>query len=175
MPFSVGQAQMARAMDPYMRVARTVTDAIVAKTPLMSMRLLPKRDRWGEPIVNPTALGGAALTAIHERAVNTDPVNQAMDDLGIRLGVPERKIRNIDLTDEEYDDYSRLAGRMTKMRLDQIVRSPDWQRMNNPTKHELFTMTFRMNRDAAANMVLAKHQRILVDAHNLQVKKRTGG
>ena len=56
-PFSVAMSQMARNLDPYTRQARTLTDAIVAKTPLLSQELLPRRDIWGELATEPLRPG----------------------------------------------------------------------------------------------------------------------
>jgi hypothetical protein len=92
----------------------------------MSETLFPRRDVWGEEIPNPQALGAAGLTAIYMTRISNDPVNRAMLDLGIAPAKVEKKIRNVELTEQEYDDFARLSGRMAKMRLDTIVKSADW-------------------------------------------------
>jgi hypothetical protein len=158
-PFSVGTAQMSRAMDPYTRQARNVVDQIRAKTP-WSTDLLPRRDVWGDEVPNLPALGGRAVSAIYMQRVNSDPVNQAMLDLGIHPGSPPRKIRNVDLTDQQYDDFSRLAGRMLKQRLDVIVRSPDWQTWPNHVRHEAFNEVQRQTLESARGIVMMKYPQI---------------
>lgn len=163
-PFSVGMAQMARAGDPYSRQARTVMDAIKQKIPGMSETLLPRRDIWGEPMPNKEALGAAGFSAIYQQRMSHDPVNLAMLDLGINPGQVARKIRNIDLTDEEFDDFARIAGRMTKMRLDQIVRSPNWQSWPPHVRHDVIQETMRQSREAARGMMLMKFPHIVRDA-----------
>jgi hypothetical protein len=59
--------------------------------------------------------------------ISNDPVDRAMLDLGIAPAKVERKIRNVELTEQEYDDFARLSGRFAKMRLDMIVKFADWQ------------------------------------------------
>lgn len=163
-PYSVGMAQMARASDPYSRQARTIMDAVRAKIPGMSEGLLPRRDIWGEPMPNREALIAKGLTAIYESKMSTDPVNLAMVNLGIGPAQPERKIRNVQLTDQEYDDYSRIAGRMTKGRLDVIVRSPDFVRWPATTQHDVIEQVIRECREASRGVIMAKYPHIAKDA-----------
>lgn len=52
-----------------------------------------------------------------------------MEMVRLRIGktpVP-RKIRNQTLSDQEYDEYARLAGQMTKKALNGYINSPHWR------------------------------------------------
>ena len=170
-PFSVGSAQIARAMDPYSRQARTTMDAIKNKIPGMSETLLPRRDIWGEPIANKEAMGGKGVTAVYAVQMSKDPVNQAMVELGIHPAPVKRSIRNVDLTDEQYDDYARIAGRMTKQRLDVFVNSPDFARLPNFEKVKLIEATVTANREAAAGMLMMKNPSIAQQAYKQKMEQ----
>lgn len=159
-PYSVGMAQMSRAADPYSRQARTVMDSIKAKVPGLSESLFPRRDIWGEPMPNREAVVGKGITAMYETQISNDPVNAAMTQLGISPAQPQRKIRNQQLTDQQYDDYSRIAGRMAKMRLDVIVRSPDFQSWPPFVRHDVMKETITQSRETARNMILMKYPSI---------------
>jgi hypothetical protein len=163
-PYSVGMAQLARATDPYSRQARTVMDAIKAKVPGESEDLFPRRDVWGEPMVNPDALIAAGVTSIYERRMSTDPVNLALLALGIAPAFLERKIRNVQLDDGQYDDFQRLAGRMTKQRLDVIVSSPDFQSWPSHVRADVITETIRQSREAARGVLMMKYPQIITQA-----------
>lgn len=173
-PYSVGSAQIARAMDPYSRQARTVMDSIKAKIPGMSETLYPRRDLWGEPMPNRDALLGKGLTAIYETAVSNDPVNKALLNLGISPSQIERKIRNVPLTDQQYDDFSRIAGRMTKMRLDSIVKSPDFQTWPDPIRRDVITEVVNQSREAARGVMLMKNPAIVTAATQARLAKING-
>ena len=173
-PYSVGMAQMARASDPYSRQARTIMDAIKQKIPGLSETLLPRRDIWGEPIPNSDALIAPGITAIYARKMSTDPVNLAMISLGIAPAQPERSIRNVKLTDEQYDDFARVAGRSTKMQLDRIVRNPDFQSWPPATKHEVIEEVLRQSREAARGWMMMRYPEIPRQAAQMQVQRRTG-
>ena len=172
-PFSVGMSQMARAQDPYSRQARTVLDAIRAKTPGLSQDLLPKRDIWGEPMRHDVA-GVPGLSAIYETQVSRDPVNLAMLQLGISPAQVPRKIRNVDLADQQYDDFSRLAGRMAKMRLDAIVKSPQFQTFPDHVRHDVIVETIKQSRESARGVMMMKNPSIMRQATEDKMSRLRG-
>lgn len=170
-PFSVGMAQIARASDPFARETRTVMDAILAKVPGMSETLFPRRDVWGEPIPSRDALIAAGVTAIYAQQISRDPVNLAMEQLGVYPAQIERRIRNVPLTEAEYDDYSRLAGRMAKLRLDTIVRSPDFAQWSAHAKHDVMADMIAKCREAAIGVMFGIYPRIAAEATKVRAQK----
>ena len=173
-PFSVGMQQMARAADPYSRQARNVVDAIRAKIPGQSEFLLPRRDIWGQPIPNNPAVIASGVTAIYEQQISHDPVNIAMLALGIAPAPVDRKIRGITLNDQQYDDYARIAGRMTKMRLNTIVNSPDWRTWEPGYQANIIDEVIRQSRETAAGIVMMKYPTIPEAAARLKLAKFEG-
>jgi len=178
-PFSVGMGQIGRAQDPYQRDVRTMIDAIRNKIPghldgYFGNELPVRRDIWGEPLPSREALGGAGISAIYEQKINVDPVNQAMFKVRVFPGAVERKIRNIELTPDQYDDYQRIAGRVAKMRLDQVVISPFFQQRTPSEQHDIMTEIIRGCRTAATEQMLHKYPNIAADATQAkQLKKQT--
>jgi hypothetical protein len=140
---------------------------------MLSQELLPRRDIWGEPLPSREGLGGD-LTAIWEQRVNQDPVNQTLLRLGIHVARVERKIRNVELTPQQYDDWSRLAGRLAKLRMNAIVQSPSFQRMPVGVQHDLITEQLKQSRTVAENMMFMKYPSLLVDARDAKMRKRMG-
>ena len=162
-PFSVGAAQIARTIDPYTRQARTITDAMLRKIPWESETLYPMRDIWGERMPNrESPIPG--VTAIYESKINNDPVNQRMVALGMGPALPERKIRGVELTEGQYDDYSRIAGRLAKLRLDQIVPSPGFAQMPETAQREIISRTISGAREAARGMLMMQNPSIVQQA-----------
>ena len=134
---------------------------------------MPRRDPWGEPLPSREGLGGP-LTAIWEQKVNSDPTNQALVDAGLHVGMVGRTIRNVKLDDEQYDDFSRLAGRLTKLRMDTLVRSQMFQSAPPGTKQDLVNEQIKQAHEVARGMMFFKFPSILVDAHTAKVAKRMG-
>lgn len=160
-PFSVGMSQAARAIDPYSRQARTIMDAIKAKIPFVSEGLYPRRDIWGEPIANKDTLGPAGFSAIYETKVNKDPVNKAMLANGYFPAQPMRKIRGVELNDQQYDDYCRVAGRLAKMRLNAIVAQPGFTSLPPGTQHDTMKSIVESARESARSLVLMQNPEII--------------
>jgi hypothetical protein len=173
-PYSVGLSQVARAIDPYSRQARTTLDAVRAKVPWLSETLLPRRDIFGEPIPNKSALGVPGLSAIYEQKVNNDPVAKALLDNGIFPAMPQRKIRGIDLTDQQYDDFTRIAGRTAKMRLNAIVGMPGFKQMPQGTKVELMRTAIEGARETARSLILMQNPAIIKQATDAKIQKLRG-
>jgi hypothetical protein len=176
-PYSVGLGQMARAADPYQRDTRTMIDVIRNKIPghldsYFDHELPVRRDIWGEPLPSREALGGAGISSIYEQKINTDPVNQAMWKVGVFPGAVQRKIRNVDLTPEQYDDYQRIAGRAAKMRLDKMVLSPQFQQATPAVQHDWMVETIRQCRTMASERMMHDNPEIIRKAHEQKTTKR---
>jgi hypothetical protein len=163
-PFSVGMFQIARASDPYARQARTVMDAIMQKLPGKSQELTPRINIWGEPVPNPDALLHAGVTAIYMRKVNSDPVNRMLLDIGMHPALPERKVRNIELTPDEYEYFARIAGRLLKQELDAVVLAPGFQNAPAFAKKDVINKALHATREQASGAVMAKYPHIPNDA-----------
>jgi hypothetical protein len=168
-PYSTMTGQVARIADPHVRQARTVVDAIKAKIPGLSSELLPKRDIWGEEM--PTRQLTAGFLTLYAQKIAADPVNQAMLNLGISPAPVGRTIRNVELSDSEYDDFARIAGRMSKMRLDQIVNSPDFQTWPTHARHDVIAEVIRQTRETARGIVMMKYPHIPADAYKAKLSK----
>jgi hypothetical protein len=168
MPFSSLSSQLARMSDPYSREARSVMDAIKAKTPGMSETLLPRRNIWGEPMPNYGALGG--MTSVYMQPVSRDPVNLALWNLGINVGQPDRSVRGVRLSDQQYDYYQMTAGRMAHSRLETIVTSPDWQTWSPEAQHNVVQEVVSQSRETARGAIMGRWPQIASEA--VQAKMR---
>jgi len=162
-PYSAMLSQLDRNTDPYMRETRSLLDAVKSKIPYESDTLLPKRDIWGEPIQHPASIGGP-LSSIYESHLNRDPVILAMMDLHIHPAQVERKIANVVLTDEQFDRYAQIAGRMTKKNLDTLVASTAFKQMNDEQRHDSINEVIKRTRDTARGMIKMEYQDIVIKA-----------
>ncbi len=159
-PYSTALAQMARASDPYSREARSIVDTIKAKIPGLSESLLPKRDVWGMPIPARDALGGPYATAIYQQRANADPIAQALLDIGVYPAPVERKIRGVDLSDQQHDDFARIAGGLLHDRMRTMVGSRDWPSLPGHVRHDIVEAQVKATRETAAGMVMMKYPSI---------------
>lgn len=149
LPYSVGLGKVARAIDPYSREAHSIFEAARARLPGVSEGLFPRRDMFGEQIGSTTG-----LPSLPGRYAN-DPVVKAMDAVHIGIARVPKTIRGVQLTEQQYDDFSRLAGRMAKLHLDNLVR-PGFERLPAGQQIELMHQMITDARSAASDLVIAR-------------------
>lgn len=155
-PFSVGLSQTARLVDPYQRRAQTLLDAVRNKIPFVSEGLQPQIGVWGQPI--------ASHLMVSPSAAVDDPVVDRMSALGLGMTMPERRIVGIPLTDQQYNDYARISGRMAKMRLDALVGTPGFSSLPAGVQTKTITDTISHSRQAAAELIKMKNPQIIQQA-----------
>jgi hypothetical protein len=144
-------SQAARLIDPYTREARTMTDVLLAKIPFASMTLHPKIDIWGNKILNRNWEG------LYNERVENDPVDRALTKLGVYPSILEGKIRNVDLTDAQYETYATLGGRMRKQRLTGIVSTPGFDQLSEVSQVAMVRTALEAAEKQAQTMVLAEY------------------
>lgn len=165
-------AQSAQTIDPVVREARTVLDNLKARTPGLSQTLMPKRDVWGEPMTREGGLGPDIASPIAESRLKNDPVNKALLAAHYYPSRVERKIRGIELTDQQYDDYARIAGRTAKVRLNAIVSMPGFSQMPEATRKELMTNAITSSREMARSLIMMQSPDIIKRANDAKLAKQ---
>ena len=157
-------AQPAREMDEYQREARTVLDSIKARLPWRRQELMPRRDIWGEPIAQGENLGPDLISPIATAKLTHDPATQALMDAEVFPSKPTRKIRGVDLTDQQYDDYTRIAGRMAKMRVNALVGNPGFASTPKDIRARMLSRTVDSSREAARSLIMMQNPSIIREA-----------
>lgn len=146
LPFSVGLGQTAREVDPYQRDAKDIFSAARAKIPFLSEGLNARIDMFGQEIPNGAPAPNYA----------NDPVVLAMEAVHTGIGKLERKIRGITLSDAQYSEYAKTAGRLTKMRLNGLVRQPGFNSLSAAARIEMFSKEVTAAREKARDIVMMK-------------------
>lgn len=168
LPFSVGQGQVARIIDPDRREVRSyglenawgIFDSARSKIPFLSEGLYPRRDVFGTPIPNSGNLQNYA----------NDPVVRRLEALNTGIGPLEHKIRGVALNAQQFDAYSALAGRMTKQRLDMLVQ-PGFELATPQTQIEAIDKAISKSREAARAITMMQNPSIIRQA--VDAKKST--
>ena len=160
-PFSIGLGQVTHTptlfgfvpnplADPYQRETRAsslseeIKKQAQAKIPFWSQSLMPRRDQFGEPIPSSNAMQNYA----------NDPVARMMDELHFKSAPFPRKIRGVELTDQQHDDFARIAGRTAKMLLDNFVKTPGVNEMAPAARADHMHKLITMAREQAAKTVM---------------------
>ncbi|WP_070152610.1 thermonuclease family protein [Sphingobium phenoxybenzoativorans] len=141
-----GVAQLARTVDPTMREAESVLDAVRARVPGLSKTLEPRRDIWGQPIVMEGGLGPDIVSPVRQSTRENDPVTKALLDAGVHISKPPEKD---DMTAREYGQFHELSGSIAKDQIGELVTTPEWKGMDREDKqHEVFTILKAARKEA---------------------------
>lgn len=150
-PYSVGLRQLTRLIDPYTRQVRSTMDAIKNTiSPMTSETLLPKYDFWGQPVPNQ----GWAITAYEH--LQNDPVDQKLNALGVTPRMPQRTLRGVQLTDDQYADYSREGGRLARQQVEAILGLPDFSSRPPGVQIDLIDKAIGVGHRAAAAKIIVQ-------------------
>lgn len=160
-PSSVAQA--AQFEDPYLREARTIIDGVKARIPFASESLLPRRDVFGDMM-------------LRDVPAHHDVIVDELQTLKVFPAKAERKIRGVELTDQQYDDYARISGRFMKMQLEGLIQQPGWSNYPEFVRREIVTKTISGAREAGRTTIMMQNPEIIQKA--VEIKKeamRKGG
>ena len=181
-----GVAQLARTIDPTVRETITsksdvqdplirgtqeALNAIKSRVPGVRETLPAKRDIWGQPIHYEGALGPDMLSPIYESRLNDDPVNKALMRTNYFPAKINHKIEGVQLTDTQYDDFSRVAGQTAKMKLDAIVQMPGFDKLPVFAQHDILKKTIDSTRKSVSTFMMVKNPDILMKAIDEKKKK----
>ena len=119
-----GVAQIERIQDPMLREARTILDQIKSRLPGYSTELPPRRNPFGEPIVPEGSLGPDWLSSFWTKTPDNNPVAQEMIRLRMGVSKPKRQVFGVELTPQQYDELTMLAGRMATNQARAVINTP---------------------------------------------------
>lgn len=138
-------SQLAQTIDPTLREARSILDAVRARVPFASKALLPQRGVWGEEIRREGGLGPDILSPLPVSTRRNDPVTREAIDAGAVIGKPQRK----DMSDREYNEFVRISGQLMKQAMQARIASPGWRSMTAEERRKAFDAEKMAARKAA--------------------------
>ncbi len=158
-PWSVGMGQVAREIDPVQRDAQTIADSIRAKTPGLRETLYPRVDIFGQPISRDE----------NKEANKNDPVIQRLTALNKGIGQIPRRIRGIPLTEQQYFEFSTLAGRKTKAHLDNLIGQPSFAQQSPAYQIDRIHQIVNKSREDARRVMMQNYPEIARQAHEIKI------
>jgi hypothetical protein len=124
-----GSGALARAIDPTARTSLGVEEALMAKIPGLSQKLLPRRDVWGQPVrTGLTEIAGSetaaniynAVTPTRTQTLKDSPIDRELVRLNLGVSPIGTRVEfdgaavNLREFPQALDDYRRLAGNELK-------------------------------------------------------------
>lgn len=157
-----GVAQVARTLDPYLRDAKTILDAVKMRLPGQRETLPVKRDLFGEPIKLEGSLGPDLISPIYMQSTKGNPIAAEMLRLGMAPSKPDRKLMGVQLDAKQYDAYQLVAGKWLQQLSTQLMQKPQWQTLPDDKKKSLLEDVIKLSREKA-KAVLLSHDKTLLN------------
>jgi len=111
---------------------------------------------WGESVLLGGGLGPDIISPIYASDKRKDALASEIVRLGIPLNMPDRKIRGVKLTTEEYNRYVELAGQPAKEILDGIVSGEKFNTLSDFRKKQIIKKVITLSRDSAREAMLGQ-------------------
>ena len=151
-----GVAQLARTVDPTMREAESILDAVRARVPGMSKSLEERRDIWGQPIVAEGGVGPDIISPVRQTTRKRDEVTNALLEAGVHVSKPQKQWQKRDLTAQEYGKYHELSGSIGKREIGALIASPEWESMDGEGRQDAVSKIMKAARKEAGGILFAR-------------------
>jgi len=123
--------QLSDSLDPYMREASGVMQAVKKRTPWRT-ELEKMRDRWGEPIVQEGSLGPDFISPLYQSAKKDDYIDEMIAENQIPVPRLRRTVAMagvpIELDDEQFTQYQIQAGSLARSEMEKLVKRAEFIR-----------------------------------------------
>jgi hypothetical protein len=154
-------SQTAQALDPHLRDARSIVDAIKGRVPVLSESVPVRRNVWGEPVSAGDAVGPNIISPFYATEASKDPVNIEVARLRVPLSLPQRQLtikgQRVALDAKQYDELTQLSGQPAKQYLAQAMHSPEYRAMTDVDRVEFVKDALAEFRDAGRSALIERH------------------
>ena len=97
-----------------------------------------------------------------------------MANLGIWPSQLKPQIRGVDLNDQQFDEFSMVAGRLVKFGLTSLVNKPEFEMLPEGMQRKKMTAMISNMRHKASNYILLKNPDLMVQAKKNKIEDEYG-
>lgn len=164
-------AQFARGTDPVQRDVQSFTDALQNRVPGLRTDLPVRYDILGQERVNP-AYGVMGSLGIASREATQSPLQRQLSEVNFAYTAPERKIRGVELSETDYENYSKRSGELVNQYLESVITSPSYNNYSKAQKKMVLERVAERARSAARNQMLSEKLRTDKEFYDEFVRQR---
>lgn len=122
--------------DPILRDARDIISTIKSRIPGLSQTNLPRRDVYGKPIEKTGTWLTRLISPVKVSDVAGTDVDRELVKLKIGISLPDRTIKNRELTKTEYDELLRITGGRVETVLGNLIKSTAYKNAPDDKRRE---------------------------------------
>ena len=177
MPFSSLVRQSRYIVDPNIRRAESTIDQMKANTPGLSGDIQPMLDLFGNEIqISPQMdTFGRAVTTFLPLYIGldpNDPVVNEMLDLKVSIGRPSSRINGHKLSQEEHNEYIKLAGEPAYEQLKGMMDGGEWESIPESIKIDLIKDIILSHRKNARSQMKGSYPKLGRSKNDIEKERR---
>lgn len=151
-----GIAQFARGVDPIQRDVDSFATALQNRIPGLRQDLPVRYDITGQQRSNPS-YGLAGSLGLASRDAEQTQLQEEFGKVGFSYSAPPRKLRGVELSATDYEQYSKMSGDIVNKVLQGTLNNPDYQAGTDARKkYVLETLAARARKIATDRMLAQK-------------------
>jgi hypothetical protein len=127
---------IADSADPLLRDARNILDTVELRIPFLSKTNLPKRDIYGKPIEKPGTWLTRLISPLNPSPIAGTDVDKELSRLRIGIGLIDNKIKDRELTKNEYDELLQVTGGRIETVLGNLIKSAAYKNAPDDQRRE---------------------------------------
>jgi len=155
-------AQFARGTDPVQRQVNSFSDALQARMPFGIPGVIGSREELpirytitGQPRTN-LAAGFPNVIGIASMSAEQTQLQKELQDLNFSYTAPSKKLRDVELSPEDYSEYARISGELVNQRLNAIINSPYYVNYSKAKKKVVLESAAANARKSATNIMFGR-------------------
>ena len=164
-------AQTTSIIDPTFRQTEGIIQKAYSRLPGVSHTLVARIDLWGNDLRRSGGLGPDLFSPVYMSIGNNDPVNLELNRIGVFPSMPEKHIGGVELTQEQFAEYTREAGRPAYKAISRLVNSSGWKQMNQLSKITAVDNFISAYRDAARNKMRQRYPELISQRNEYEISK----
>jgi hypothetical protein len=134
-----------RSLDENIRDTPGIKETLMSRIPILSESLSQKLTVWGEPVKRSGSAVGRFLSPLQISQKKGSSIEKELTRLNLDIGYPSRKIKDYNLSQDEYWKLVKDAGEPAKLLLDRM----DFSKMSDPVKEKIISSIVERFRDVA--------------------------
>jgi len=141
---------LARWYDPYLKQPKSVDEVWLSTIPIFSKMVPNRLDAFGQPIQK----AGSPFIFVQISQEAEDKMSKELVRLGVNIGFVSSSISGVKLTDEQEQEFQRIAGQLTKEYVADFINSPDYDALDDLSKTNYIDKLVSTARETARVMFM---------------------
>jgi len=149
--------EVGRVLDDHERQATTMGERLQQRVPFFREQLPVEYGAFGE--ARKTDIQQATTGFATKKESERTPLQRELEDLGVEISRPQKKLKSIELTNEQLAEYRKLSADFTTQALNALMNSEGYRKAPKSIRRRMMEVYSDKARTRARNMYAANLRR----------------